>query len=199
VVITVLAVLLLAASALAVYGFTRTPASDAPPGASYWPTSPAGEGDPNSQSAAAPSAPPTTSPAEPAASPDTVQVSSDVTSQYANDVQALFQRYFDSINNKDYAGYAATMLHPMSQETFSTGYLTTHDSMAAITGIQPSGADSVMASVSFTSTQDPSNAPAQLRVPRICWGVQWAVTNLSSGSGGQIDVSNHGPTSMQAC
>jgi hypothetical protein len=82
--------------------------------------------------------------------------------QQANKQQVVsfLQSYFTAINNHDYGQY--TSLVTRSQRPtpgqFESGYGTTTDSKATLTGITPYGSG-VAAAVKFTSNQSPADSP----------------------------------------
>jgi len=95
--------------------------------------------------------------------PSTVTLSSAAASSpVAKPVQSLFNRYFNSINTRNYTEYSGTLDSTMqantSQSHFDSGYATTTDSSEEINSITDNGDGSLTVSVSFTSTQDPSDS-----------------------------------------
>ena len=83
-------------------------------------------------------------------------------SSSATQVQSLFNRYFNSINTRNYSEYSgtldATMQANNSKSHFDSGYSTTTDSNEVINSITDNGDGSLTANVSFTSTQDPADS-----------------------------------------
>jgi hypothetical protein len=89
-------------------------------------------------------------------------------------VAAFLSRYLQAINAKDYPAYRS-MYDPasnpaQSEAGFRSGYRTTQDSAITLVRLVPSGAGGWLATVTFTSTQDPSASPTgtpcnQWRVP----------------------------------
>jgi len=89
-------------------------------------------------------------------------------------VAAFLSRYFRAINARDYPAYRS-MYDPVSNPAqseagFRSGYRTTQDSAITLVGLIPSGASGWLATVTFTSHQDPSASPTgtscdQWRVP----------------------------------
>lgn len=75
-------------------------------------------------------------------------------------VATFLGRYFSAINNHDYALYSSLFVPEMrsSFQNFETGYRSTSDSRAVLTGISPVPGG-VAASVSFTSHQHPADSP----------------------------------------
>ena len=78
-------------------------------------------------------------------------------------VAAFLSRYFQAINARDYPAYRS-MYDPASNPAqreagFRAGYRTTQDSAITLAGLIPSGAGGWLATVTFTSHQDPSASP----------------------------------------
>ena len=73
----------------------------------------------------------------------------------------VFNRYFNGINNHDYATYSSALTAGaranQPESTFNTGYETTTDSNETVTAINGCGA-SLSAVVTFTSNQDPKDS-----------------------------------------
>jgi hypothetical protein len=115
----------------------------------------------------------------------------------AQDVVALVDRYFTAINNRDYAGWAATVdQRRVSAQPIGgwlEAYRSTQDQSVAISSITPTGSNSVAVALSFASTQDVADAPAALSAARICWQSTWPVV------GGRIAAPERGATTMSAC
>lgn len=95
-------------------------------------------------------------------------------SPYADHVSALLRQYFNSINARDYDGWAATLSRQRKvdpRSLFLAQYATTVDDDIRVFGISERADGSLLAAVSFRSRQDPSAAPADL--PRSC--LRWQV------------------------
>jgi hypothetical protein len=145
------------------------------------------------------SAPPTTAPF---GGDGVVTLSSGAAAQpSASQVQSLLQRHFSAINSLDYDAWAATVTparaRDQSREGWVEGYRTTYDSDISVTAIQPGGAGTALVSASFVSTQAPEDAPADLRVGRICWTQQIPVTGL--GSDPRLGAAAKGSSTKTAC
>ena len=75
-------------------------------------------------------------------------------------VAAFLENYFQAINTRDYSRYSSlfeSRLRPTFGQ-FESGYRSTHDSRALLTGISPTPVG-VAAAVSFTSHQQPADSP----------------------------------------
>jgi hypothetical protein len=80
----------------------------------------------------------------------------------APQVEAFLNRYFNSINTRNYSEWNSLLdaqgQQGDSQSTFESGYATTKDSNEIITGITETGGGDVTANVSFTSRQSPADS-----------------------------------------
>lgn len=119
---------------------------------------------------------------------------------FAASVAALLDRHFTAINQRDYASWSATVVaqrvSEQSQSAWLKSYRSTTDDSVVVTSIS-SGSTDLTVGLSFMSIQDPSDAPADLQVTRICWESQWPVVDISSG--GRIRTPAKGSTTKWAC
>ncbi|MGH3796953.1 MAG: hypothetical protein ACRDR6_21700 [Pseudonocardiaceae bacterium] len=134
--------------------------------------------------------------------PSTVTLTSDAAAHpEAEQVRALLQRYFDAINSHDYDAWTSTVtssrVNDIPRTTWLQGYSTTKDDSIVVTGIHSDGPQSVTVRLSFASSQDPGNAPADLKVGRICWSTELPISDLDNG--GQVGKATTGSTSRSAC
>jgi hypothetical protein len=112
---------------------------------------------------ASPSASPSPSPSPSPTHTGTVQVGAGVAGDPAEpEVESFLNRYFKSINTRNYAEYNS-LLDPQlqqadSQAAFDAGFATTRDSNEVLTGITDTGGGDVTAEVSFTSHQSPADS-----------------------------------------
>jgi len=143
--------------------------------------------------------PPVTQPASPGAV--TVAVSPAAQSDPAEPgVLAFVERYFTAINEHDYQTYIGLLnaqeAANESRSAFDSGFGTTTDSAATLTGISGLGGGGEAASVSFTSHQAPSDSVDG----RSC--DLWSITLYLTPSGSSY-VTNPPPSgyhsSHQAC
>lgn len=78
-------------------------------------------------------------------------------------VLALLQRYFTAINQHDYRAYASLLAPPVLRQSsasgFASGYASTTDSDATLTGITAASSSGLAARVTFTSHQEPAESP----------------------------------------
>lgn len=119
----------------------------------------------------------------------------------AQTVLALLDRHFTAINRRDYAGWSFTVVTRRAQQqsaaSWRNAYSSTTDSSVVVTSLTPSGSDSAVVGITFVSTQDLTQAPADLPATQVCWTSQWPVVDLSAG--GRIDTPPPGTTSKQTC
>jgi len=117
----------------------------------------------SSTGTATPSGAPPASPASsaPNTGPGAVAIAPTVSQQAtAPQVAAFLRSYFLAINTRDYSQYSslfAPRLRPTLKQ-FESGYRSTRDSGAELTGISPTPVG-VAAAVSFTSHQQPTDSP----------------------------------------
>jgi hypothetical protein len=100
-------------------------------------------------------------------------------------VQSLLQIYFSSINNKRYDQWATTVVAEKQQELpeskWRDAYATTTDGSITVYEIETGPNESLRVLLAFTSVQDPSRAPAQLRAPCVRWRVAYPLVQDSGG------------------
>lgn len=92
-------------------------------------------------------------------------------------IQALLQRHFDAINNKDFEAWRSTVTRQRAsaypKEQWQREYGSTADGSIVVHRIEPTVTGSVVL-ISFTSTQDRELAPNQLS-DCLHWRVSYAV------------------------
>ena len=142
-----------------------TPASTAPSTVAASP-SPTASASPSPTASASPAASPTASATPSPTRTGTVQEAAGVASDpAAPQVDAFLDRYFNSINTRNYGEYNSLLdaqgQQGDSQSTFDTGYATSKDTNEVLTGITDTGGGSLTATVSFTSHQNPNDSPDQ--------------------------------------
>ena len=121
------------------------------------------------------------------AGPATVELSLDaLTHPQHLAVRERLQAYFDAINARDHAAWAATVtpdrVAAQPAETWLAGVRSTQDGTIRVDRIEDRP-DGVLALVRFTSTQDVAGAPADLRVGRICWRTALPMTGVALAIG----------------
>ena len=100
-------------------------------------------------------------------------------------VRDLIQRHIDARNDGDLTAYRATLVPGarVDEGTFEVVTRTMRVGSIVVQRIDPVGDGELVVPVGFVTTQDPADAPADVRVPRLCWQVS-AVIETGSGSGG---------------
>jgi hypothetical protein len=78
----------------------------------------------------------------------------------AQQVVGFLDSYFAAVNHREYLEYSSLFerWHHLTRAEFYRGYHTTHDSSALLVGLS-SSQDTMIATVTFTSRQDPSASP----------------------------------------
>jgi hypothetical protein len=111
-------------------------------------------------------------------------------------VRRVLQVYFDAINNLDYERWSRTVtqdkIESQSKDEWLSSYRSTRDGSIVIYRIELAGDDAARVLMKFTSTQEPSDGPPELRVGCIHWNVVLAMVREDSGwkiDGGTTGVS----------
>jgi hypothetical protein len=102
---------------------------------------------------------------------------------YAAEVTALFERYFNAINRRDYQAWLSTLSvdhAPDPRSRFQLEYATTADDQVRIVGLD-TGDNGLQVAVSFRSRQDPSLAPTDQPVACLNWQIEYSVV-LEAGA-----------------
>lgn len=109
-------------------------------------------------------------------------------------VRELLQRYFDAINNKDYAAWQGTVIEERAErqprDRWLRDFRTTRDGNAVIYRIEMSENDTARVLLTFTSVQDPADAPRELPAACINWSVVFPIVLV--GDGWKLDASPAG-------
>jgi hypothetical protein len=139
---------------------------------------------PTASASAAPSLSPTATVTPSPAQTGTVRAAPGVASNVAEpQVDAYLNRYFNSINTKNYSEYNSLLdtqkQQADSRSSFDSGFATTKDSNEVLTGIDDTGGGSLTANVSFTSRQSPADSVDQ----SACNDWQLSVFLVPQGSG----------------
>jgi hypothetical protein len=99
-------------------------------------------------------------------------------------VRWLLQIHFLSINEKRYDQWATTVVAAKRQELpeskWRNEYSTTTDGTIKVHEIEPGPDDSLRVMLSFTSVQDPSHAPPQVRERCVRWRVVYPLLQDSN-------------------
>ncbi|AHH95209.1 hypothetical protein GCM10010174_55260 [Kutzneria viridogrisea] len=124
----------------------------------------------------------------------TVVMTRDAQSSPVHDqVRRTAQRFFDSINDRDYQNWLKTVSYRLGQSkpeaAWKFDYDTTQDTAMVVERINPAhdGSDSVIAMVNFTSHQAvkkaPTKAPSDCNQWWIVWSMVWEQGNLVIDAG----------------
>ncbi|GAA1986732.1 hypothetical protein [Amycolatopsis minnesotensis] len=110
-------------------------------------------------------------------------------------VRKLLQDYFDSINGRNYERYRTTVtiarMQAMGPAEWRQSFKTTNDGSILVYRIESVGPSAMNVLVSFTSTQEPSDAPPELQERCIRWSLalpvkqetgSWKVDALPAGA-----------------
>lgn len=118
---------------------------------------------PTEFASASPSASPSASATPTPTQTGTVRVAPGVAGNPAEpQVEAYLNRYFNSINTRNYSEYNSLLdaqkQQADSRANFDSGFGTTKDSNEVLTGIEDTGSGNLTANVSFTSHQSPAES-----------------------------------------
>lgn len=128
--------------------------------------------------------------------PGTVMLVEDVVAHPdADRIRSVLQRYFDAINAGDYglwvSAVTAQWARDIGESTWRNQYRSTLDGSIVVHRLEPRASGGLVALTSFTSVQDPADAPPELRVRCLRWRVSYPLI----GEGEQLRM---GPTSPSA-
>jgi hypothetical protein len=100
-------------------------------------------------------------------------------------VRELLQRHFDAINAKDYAAWQSTVIgkrvERLPEAKWRDDYGTTQDGSVVIFRIELGEDDTARVLMTFTSVQDPADAPSELPVGCIHWSVVYPLVREDDG------------------
>lgn len=135
--------------------------------------------------------------------PSTVELTPDAAAHPQDDVvRKLLQDYFDSINGRSYEQYRTTVtiarMQSMGPNEWRRNFESTRDGSIVVYRIESSGPSLMNVLVSFTSVQDPSDAPPDLQVPCIRWSLVLPVRQ-EAGSWKVDTVPSGAPAEFKAC
>ena len=119
----------------------------------------------------------------------------------ASSVATFLNQYFTSINNHDYQSYISLLSSQdgqgLTQEQFDNGYGSTVDSAETLLGISTAANGDLVASVTFSSHQNPADSPDQ---QESC--TDWNISVFLEQGGGGYLIDKPPPSyhaSYQAC
>ncbi|MDQ4092763.1 MAG: hypothetical protein M3143_04965 [Actinomycetota bacterium] len=119
-----------------------------------------------------------TPPRPPAPGPTTVTLVEDVVVHPdADRVRRVLQKYFDAINAGDYKLWRNTVTPQHARDTGEAAwrdqYRSTLDGSIVLHRLEPRAGGGLVALLSFTSLQDPADAPPELPVRCLRWWVSY--------------------------
>lgn len=147
------------------------------------------------------STPSTGSTAAPSLGTELVSVSSSAAAQpRAAEVVSLLDRHFRAINGGDYDAWSSTVIRKrasdQSRSAWTREFRSTKDSRVSVSSISDTGS-TVDIALTFTSNQNPADAPESLPVSQICWSTTWPAQATSSGLA--LATPRSGSTTFRQC
>lgn len=133
--------------------------------------------------------------AAPEPGPSTVRLAGDAAAHpEAEQIQKLLQKYFDAINTGDYQLWRTVVIPQWARDTgesaWRTQYRSTLDGNIVIHRLEPRLGGGLIALISFTSLQNPADAPPELRVRCLRWWVSYPLI----GQGDQLRLGPSAPS-----
>jgi hypothetical protein len=133
--------------------------------------------------------------AAPEPGPSTVRLAGDAaTHPDAERVQRLLQKYFDAINTGDYQLWRTVVIPQWARDTgegaWRAQYRSTLDGNIVVYRLEPRPGGGLVALISFTSLQNPADAPPELRVRCLRWWVSYPLF----GQGDQLRLGPSAPS-----
>lgn len=115
----------------------------------------------------------------------------------ADEVRELLQDYFDAINTGDYEQWSSTVTAERVQQTgrkaWTTQYRSTLDGSVVVHRLEARPGGGLVALLSFTSVQDPVDAPPDLPLPCL----RWRVSYVLAGEPGELRLDPPSPGTSQ--
>jgi hypothetical protein len=115
-------------------------------------------------------------------------------------VVGVLTAYFTAINRRDYPAYRATVVMrpsvPQSEPDFRRRFRSTRDDDVRLLGLRPGDGGSWVASVGFTSRQDPADAPDRTSAC-LRWSIAFPL--VPAGDGFLIDAAGLSTTVRRPC
>lgn len=115
----------------------------------------------------------------------------------AEEVRVLLQDYFDAINTGDYEQWSSTVtaerMRSIGKKAWAEQYRSTLDGSVVVHRLEARPGGGLIALLSFTSVQDPVDAPADLPLPCL----RWLVTYVLAGEPGELRLAPAAPDASQ--
>ena len=112
----------------------------------------------------------------------------------AGRVLRVLQKYFDAINTGNYTLWRSTVTPQRARDTGETGWRDQYRSTLAgsivLHRLEPRAGGGLVALLSFTSLQNPADAPPELPVRCLRWWVSYPLT----GAGDELRLSPSSPS-----
>ncbi|MGH3752340.1 MAG: hypothetical protein ACRDRP_06515 [Pseudonocardiaceae bacterium] len=112
----------------------------------------------------------------------------------ANQIRVLLQKYFDAINAGDYKLWRSTVTPQQARDTGESAwrgeYRSTLDGSIVLHRLEPRAGGGLVALVSFTSVQNPADAPPELPVRCLRWWVSYPLI----GGGNELRLGSVPPS-----
>lgn len=116
-------------------------------------------------------------------------------------VQDLLQDHFDAINLRDYSRWTSTVVSERaaatSEELWREQYATSTDGSILVHRVQPRPGGGLTLLVSFTSVQDPTDAPEDAPFRCLRWHVSYPVVRESGQL--RLDTADPGASRASRC
>lgn len=125
-------------------------------------------------------------PSAPPPGPDSVRLTRGAAEYpYHRQVRELLERYFHGINSKNYTYWRGSVTDAIAakkpRQVWLDAFRTTRDGSIVVHRIEPGAGPDLRVLLSFTSTQDRSDAPADFRRGCIRWRVVFPLTRQHGG------------------
>ena len=115
----------------------------------------------------------------------------------ADEVQALLQEYFEAINTGDYEQWSDTVtaeqLRSTGRRAWTAQYRSTLDGSIVVHRLEARSGGGLVALLSFTSVQDPADAPPDTPLPCLRWRVSYRL----AGEPGELRLAPASPDASQ--
>lgn len=100
-------------------------------------------------------------------------------------VRQLMQRYFNAINSRNYAAWRTTVVEQRikdnPEEKWRRDFQSTKDGSIVVNRIELGQRDTAVVLMTFTSTQDPADAPKDLPVGCLRWSIVFPLVHRDDG------------------
>jgi hypothetical protein len=120
-----------------------------------------------------------------AGSPTVALAGAATTYPRAAEIRDLVQRWVDANNAHDAAAWSAVITQGVGTGLEAGGFgirnRTQRLGSVTVRRIDPVGGGELVVPLNYVSTQDPGEAPADVRSPRLCWQVAVGVTTARTG------------------